>query len=281
MNRLASPPFPVDARARHVRPVSRSAVGRWLAASALGAILIANACADEITVKLVHGVDYQPFSFGIQDAPEGLLPRIAEAVFSKCPGIRLEQSIYPWNRAQYLVEKGDANAIITVPTDGRLKYLRPSATPVISPHFFPYASVKNGRIAELRDASVLADFQKFRVGAYSGSGWSREHLQGFDVDYTTSLPSQVFPMLALDRFDVVFENSIVADYMIRKASLQDNIKPLTAAAVGRYEWHLLVRKDLQGADAVLNCFERQITPLRKSPRWGAIWQAVGVDPSAE
>jgi hypothetical protein len=78
MKLLASSLFPVDARAGHVRPAPRSAVSRWLAASAVGAMLIADGCADEVTVKLVHGTDYQPFSFGVQDAPEGLLPRIAD-----------------------------------------------------------------------------------------------------------------------------------------------------------------------------------------------------------
>jgi polar amino acid transport system substrate-binding protein len=245
--------------------------------------LALGAHAQTTRLVLVHGDDYPPFSFGTGGGavPDGLLPRIAEAVFAGCPGVRLEQLAVPWSRAQNLLKAGEVQAIMTIPTEERLVYLKASATPVITPRMLSFAASQNPKINELRSARTLADFKPFRIGTYAGSGWSREHLQGFNVDYSTSRPGQVFKMLDGGRFDMTFENSIVASYYIQREGLQGRIESLPASDQGKTAWHLLVRRDLAGADAVLDCFERQLRTLRKAPAWNTLWRAAGVDAAAE
>jgi polar amino acid transport system substrate-binding protein len=236
-----------------------------------------------VNIILVHGDDYPPFSMAGGDGSnlEGLLPRIAEAALANCPGVHLEQMALPWSRAQNLVKTGTANAIITVPTAERLSYLKASTEPVVSPRVLSYSTSNNPSLSELRRVKSLAGFQPFLIGTYSGSGWSRENLQGFNVDYSTSKPAQVFIMLDKSRFDLTFENSIVANYIIQREGLQGRIVALPISKLGRFHSHLLLRQDLPGADKTLKCFDREIKRLRHSPRWASIWRAAGVDPASE
>ena len=260
------------------------AIRQLASLTALSACIVhADGSNASVNIVLAHGVGYPPFSMAGSDGSnlEGLLPRITDAAFTNCPGVHLEQMALPWNRAQNLIKTGAVNAIITVPTAERLSYLKASAEPVVSPRLLAYSSSNNPSLPELRRVNSLAGYRPFLIGAYSGSGWSRDNLQGFNVDYSTSKPAQVFIMLDKGRFDLTFENSIVANYIIQREGLQGRIVALPASMLGRLHWHLLLRQDLPGGDKTLKCFDREIKRLRNSPRWTSIWRASGVDPASE
>jgi polar amino acid transport system substrate-binding protein len=233
-------------------------------------------------LRLVHGDSYAPYSMQASgQALSGLLPAIAAAAFAGCPQVRLEQSAYPWSRAQAMVQSGEADALISVPTQTRLLTLEPSRAPLISTRVLAYAGSANPRIEQLRSARSLPDLRRFRIGAYASNGWAKEKLQGFSVDYSTPRPDTVFQMLSRARFDITIENAIVANYHLRQLGPDVAIEALPNLDFGRFSSHLLVRRDLPGLPALMACFDRELARLRASPRWDALWREAGVDPRAE
>ena len=77
-------------------------------------------------LKVAVNSDWPPFSYGTGKTAKGILPDLMKEIVSGKMGIDVVNVGYPWARTQRMVETGQLDAMITVPTEGRLKYANSS-----------------------------------------------------------------------------------------------------------------------------------------------------------
>ena len=72
-------------------------------------------------VRFVYMQDMQPACWPENGKPMGLQPEIAEQVTARL-GLKAEHGFYPWARANEMIRNGEADVIITTPTQARFAF---------------------------------------------------------------------------------------------------------------------------------------------------------------
>lgn len=72
-------------------------------------------------IKVVFMEDLEPLCWEENGEPMGLQPEIAQYVLSKL-GIKTQYLFLPWARAQHMVENGEADLMMTMPTRTRFEF---------------------------------------------------------------------------------------------------------------------------------------------------------------
>lgn len=153
-----------------------------------------------------------------QGKPSGIFYDIITRAFERM-GVPLQYKGYPWKRAQMLVKKKKADALITVPTPERLKYLVPNKEPIFIAKNKLFTQRDNPNIDTIKSVKSLVDLKGLKIVSYLGSGWAEEMLKQFEVDWLPNI-SSACKAIAADRGDVFFENEIVVLYTIK--SIEQN-----------------------------------------------------------
>lgn len=106
-------------------------------------------------IKIVFMEDYEPVSFlsPVDGKAIGIAPDIIREAFSD-KGISLELVGYPWVRAQEMVKRGDADAMVTIATPERLTYTTSSELPAFYDSFRAYTYIAHPKIQALRKAKT-------------------------------------------------------------------------------------------------------------------------------
>ncbi len=127
--------------------------------------------------------------------------------------IPLKHLPYPWVRAQYLVKSGEADAIITVPTDERMKFLSPTRESVIDFQWVAFVRKDNPKYKQMRSFTKISDFKGYKVLDYIGDGWGEQNLKGLDVDRNGNY-QQALLRLAGKRGDVFIFTKVATKYLL-------------------------------------------------------------------
>lgn len=159
------------------------------------------------TITLAFANESMPPYYRIskdQQEIEGAWRRVLDSLFRDKLGWQVKYLLRPWQRAQYEVEQGTADAMITIVTEERLKF----TTPVVIPfccfplHLFTWKD--HPRLEEMRRLSSVPELAALRLTLVSniGNGWYKNHVERKGVK-TVWLPTdeQVIQFVTLKRAD--------------------------------------------------------------------------------
>lgn len=245
------------------RRIARRAIGRraLLAGMAglLGAASVPARGRADAPLLMVNGDDHAPYSaFGPDDSPGGLIVEIVDIV-ARAAGLTVRQALYPWPRAQQMVESGLADCLCTAPTPTRGGAMLWSEPLLRDPMYMFYRADSPQR-AVIEAARGIDDMRDLLVSDYLGNGWGESHYAGLRTEQAPS-PRLAVRKIALGHGDVVIASMI----QIRSILRQDRIDGLT--------W-----RQLPGADTLDYCWVIRKSHERANEIIGAV-NAVATKPT--
>ncbi|MBT3788906.1 MAG: transporter substrate-binding domain-containing protein [Alphaproteobacteria bacterium] len=229
---------------------------------ALSGILLSSTLAAAEPLKMAYNSDWPPFSSGAGDAVGGILPGLLDHLVTKRLGLATVHSGYPWKRVQQNVKTGRQDALITVPTESRLKWSQSSKSVVYEVEM--RAVVKRGSKADkiLMTNPEAARLGDFRVCDILGNGWGSRFMKTNNISYeTASNVSRCLEMISKGRMDVTIQSVAVAGQKIRESSLGDDLRVLPNT-YGSMAFTLLVSKKMPGADDFLKKFDDLVVEMK-------------------
>lgn len=216
---------------------------------ALIILLFSNLSFAENIFFIADDIDAAPYiSANSDNKPIGLFYDIIENVFKRM-GIPFKYEVYPWKRAQRLVQKKQADALITIPTIKRLEYLIPSHEPVFVMKYKIFTQSDNPNINKIKSIKNLSELNGLKIIDYIGDGWAEKNLNQFGVHWAPNLTSACL-MLAGHRGDVFLQDEFMVLHAIKNHkdketnSLLENAKIVSFdAPVAQINFHLLIHKE--------------------------------------
>lgn len=213
-------------------------------------------------------MDAAPYISADKDKkPVGIFYDIIESALMRM-GVPLRYEVFPWKRAQLLVQHKQADALVTIPTPARLEYLVPSKEPVFTMKYKIFTQRDNPNIAQISSIKSLADLKGLIIIDYIGDGWAEKNLSQFGVDWSPNL-SSACKKIAAYRGDVFLQDEIMVLHAIKnikkkgvyQESQFDNIISFDAP-VSQIGFHLLIHKDSKFLK-LLSEFDETIRAMHK------------------
>lgn len=250
--------------------------GRFLLGCCLVVVLLAPSAAFAAGPLRVVYPDYWPF-FTRDGGQEmtGFFYEIVHEALSRM-GIESTWRAYPWSRCQVLVQSGEADAMITVPTAERLVYTATHADPFYLKQLKVFTTSDHPRLAVIRNIRSIDDI--YRLGlvviTYHGNGWNDKYIRSRGIKiYESPLLKNVWLMLANRRGDIAIEWPMAAWPLIREGGVANRIVE-TDVSLDAMPFHLLINRD--SAYAVrLPEFNSVIKQMRDEGRIQAILAKYG------
>lgn len=197
--------------------------------------------------------DYPPANYQTESGEfKGFLYDITIEAFEKRLGIPVEVSIFPWKRCQYLVQQGEYDMFLTIPTPQRLEYALTTEEAVWVKRRIIYTYAGHPKSEEIQTLRGLEEIKEkgFTVLSYLGNGWVEAAVEGagIPVEYASQVEN-MYKMLAGKRADIIIEEPSIALPNIEKLGL--NSKILSTEGIGAESgFHLLIGKKSQHVDVL-------------------------------
>ncbi len=190
-------------------------------------------------------------------------------VVAKRAGIVIHREIWPWQRAQAMVQQGVADVMVTVPTAEREAYAAFTEHPLFHAEtvvLYNKASPLAERIAAARR---LDDLTGIVFVAYLGSGWTNEVLVGQQVTWVNDRPT-VMSMLAAGHADASLSDNLLSRSIIDAEGLGDKIGTHRIESTHPHFYHIGIRRSLPGAEALLARLDAATVAAEQDGTLGAI-----------
>ncbi len=187
--------------------------------------------------------DYAPANY-IDGKGEyaGFLYDITKEAFENRLHIPLIISLYPWARCQQLVQQGDYDMFLTIPTPDREVYAEPVPTPVWIKKRLIFTYGGHGRREEMDSITGLDQIRQkgFTVISYIGNQWVNGNVEsrGIPVEYARSVDG-MYRMLAAKRGDLIIEEPSIVRANLETLGLSDTIEE-TGGVAEESSFHLLM-----------------------------------------
>ncbi len=173
-------------------------------------------------IKVVYFQDYPPFSSGAGDQVQGAFVDIMQEALVKRMKQPLIHAGYPWERAQYMVKQGDADAFVTVHNPDRQRYTEASSEILYSDEIRFYVRKNHPDFNKIKTFTRLEQWIPYRIGSYIGAGWTKTSLSGFNITYFP-LSESLYRSVAEGIVDASPEVAGHARPYILKQGLKDKI----------------------------------------------------------
>ncbi len=195
--------------------------------------------------------DYWPAIYrGPDGKPAGIFNDILTETFKRLD-IPLKKSVYPWKRAQRLVEKGDADGMVTVYTKERAKYTN-ATEPVLELGLTLFFNRSNPKACQILKVDSFAELKGLTMVDTLGSGWTEENFKANGIKDVIWVPNadSAFNMLAYGRADAYIVFSLNAyNLLLKKKAANDvsskHLQDIVAItpSFSKLHFRLLIRKD--------------------------------------
>lgn len=251
-----------------VDKITRREALRLGASGAAGFALLAvsgGAWAQGRTLRFVATGTFAPFNMVTDDGRITGIYAEALSEIGKQIGFAVDYRPIPWARAQKMVEDGEADGFVTLPTEARRKYALFTSKPLISVESPLLVTVKGAPVAtELKAATSAADLAKFRIGDYRGNSFGEAiHKDWENRQIVTDIPG-VLKILDAGRIDYTLQIKEVVQYFAKQAGLSDRFDytPLTFLADQTQHFHIAIRASLPDAEKLIADIETTQERLR-------------------
>lgn len=228
----------------------------------------------EEPLKLVFASELIPLSFEEEGEVRGVLVDIAREAFATRLRLPLEIAIYPWERSQQIVQRGEADGFITIATPARELYANCGRIPVLRTPLHPLVRQDHPRRAEIAAARSLAELRPFNIVSYSGNGWAKANLVDFDVYYAADFPASLRG-LAQGRGDLALVSTVAGPYALRELNLAGKLVMLPLV-VDTFEYVLCLGKKSPHRGQLAE-FERVLEVMRLDGGIADILKRYGFD----
>ncbi len=172
----------------------------------------------------------------------GLYVDVLTEAIEKRLGVPVEFVWEPWQRAQYSVEEGMADAMVTVVTPERLSYSKPADVPVIRSVVGAFTRTGHPRFKQMTNIDSIEDLQGFSVLTYLGDGWAEKALSDVEVDFDGRDIEAIFKKLEWGRGDLFPQTVAVTQHYIDSLNYEDAIVQVPGVNLGHLEFKLMIGK---------------------------------------
>jgi len=247
--------------------------GRALFVSVLLAgLLLSGPAASEQPFKLSYNSDWPPYSSGVGREVNGILPKLMTAIIGHRMGMKIVHRGYPWKRAQKVVETGQFDAFVTVPTKARLVYANSSNSVVYTIEMRPV--VASGGAAEHKiGASPSPEVLKgLKLCEIIGNGWGKRFSEknGLTPLMATKVAS-CLRMIANGRVEVTIQSPAVANRQIKAENLGRALSVLPNP-YGVMKFTLLVSKKSAFGHKFITAFDKTMDAMTNDGTYQALVQ---------
>jgi len=215
--------------------------------------------------------DEPPLSSRHDDAAIGIIPDIIKLVFSHLPSHQVKLKVYPWPRAQRLVEHGIADGLLTYPSKKRKQYAHFSSIPTYKLDF-GYLIFHKGNIKRyiIESASSFQDLESIKIITQTGAEWESDNIPENMLKVEANDLDTMIHLLLLRRSgDFLIMPPEQAIYIAKKFGYQQNIAyrhvdfitdSLIPFHIGIRQSHPLANELASDIDVVLESemFRRQV-----------------------
>ncbi len=178
------------------------------------------------SIKVVYFHDFPPYSWIENGEMKGVYIDIAQELFSKRLGLSIEHKGYPWERAQKMVENGEADVFVTTKTPERLIYSISTEEAVYSMKVMAYTYTDNPFTNELKKISDLKGFDKFTICDYIGNGWAKYNLAELSNIYWAADMQSCVRLLIEKKVDIHFSSPLLMKYLKKRMNAEKEILEL-------------------------------------------------------
>jgi len=210
-------------------------------------------------MKFAYYDSYAPRSYVENGKMKGIIIDIVDEAIKNRMHIDVVHSGYPWKRAQLLVEKGVADAFVTVPTSERAKYTFISKEPLFKFETFVAVMKGNPNIDALRKVKSINELKEYKLVDYYGNGWAQIVLKDHKVYWLPGY-EDIFKFLSQGKADAIIV-SRKSFKTIKELGYEDKIEvfknPLTSV-----DFHLCISKKSSYAH-ILQSFDVVIKKMRE------------------
>ena len=223
---------------------------------------------------LADDQDFPPYIY-INDEGQktGIVYEILTTIFSTMQQ-DLKYELFPWKRAQKMVDAGMADALMTIPTKERLAFLVASE-PIITLDFTVHYHNDNPKWAKILAVKNIEELKNFQLIDYQGDGWAEENLKGQQVIWAPSYSSAV-GMLALNRADIFLDDILsIKSHVKKQIAIQPTLKEkLLKIKHGEKVIYtvplcLLIRRDSQYL-GLINKFNQALNTIKENGEYQKI-----------
>lgn len=204
------------------RTLSRRSVGLWLAGASFPGI---DLVAQTGVVQMVYAEEFAPHSYRQNGQLKGILVDIVEEVLVRRLRLSVEHSGYPWMRAQLMVQRGEADAFVTVATQERRAYTVPSSEWVTQGRLALFARRNHPKFAQFLAIKGIQDLKGVQIGSYLGNSWVKSKLGAMDMQFAKDRDGAL-RMLVADRFDLMVDASNPTQYALKALGLEQVVTEL-------------------------------------------------------
>lgn len=177
----------------------------------------------------------------------GIFYDIVTEVFRRMD-IPLKNRLYPWSRAQKMVEEGEADGMVTIYTKSRQKFLK-ATDPVLTVEERVFVSRDNPRLKEIQKIRSIDGLKRFILAETTDAGWSKENLKDMKIVWVPTAESAI-NMVAAGRVDIYLMSNysgpdFVKDQIRKNVFLRDKLKKIVMGSrcITKMQYRLLIRKD--------------------------------------
>lgn len=238
-----------------------SSVGAFALAGLTPGHTLANANTPQI--RIVGADNSPPLSSRSGERTIGYIADIINASCTVPPVIDHTLTLYPWSRAQQMVQQGIADAFCTFPSEQRQQYALFTPSPVF---YLDYGNLvfrrDNPNARQIANARSWDDLKGLTfVGQYN-TGWEDDNVPDF-IDKVHFSDQQEMLQLLLKRNvgDFLIMNPLESNYLIRELSLtgQAQQAQVTFIENSRIPFHFGFSKKFASAESMVAGFETRIT----------------------
>jgi polar amino acid transport system substrate-binding protein len=223
-------------------------------------------------IKLSYNSDWPPYSSGIGSKVNGILPDLMREIIEKRMGQKVEQSGAAWKRAQLMVEKGLADAFVTVPTNKRKKYANSSLGIVYSLEMRAVVKKDSAAHISLKSDSGIKTFHKLRVCDILGNGFAQNFYGKHKINFmTASNVSACLRMESIDRADVLIQPLAIVSTAIKASNLNGVLITLPNV-YAQMDFTLLLSKKSSIGPNFVKKFDAALAEMKKDGSYDALVQ---------
>jgi len=182
------------------------------------------------------------FIFTENGKAEGLYVDIITEALERRLDVPVEFIWQPWQRAQFSVERGDADAMITLVTPLRSRYSEAGEVPVAISPVGLFTAAGHPDLERMKQIRSLQDLAGYRILTYLGDGWAQQYLAGLSVDFDGKDFEAVFRKLEWGRGDVFLQIEDVTRHYISALGYEDVIVQVPGVVLGNVKFSLMISK---------------------------------------
>lgn len=216
---------------------------------------------------IADDIDFSPYCSGNeQGEPVGIFYDVISEAFQRM-NIPFTYKVYPWKRAQLLVKNGEADAMITVPTPERLKFVNSCEEPIVKAGLVIFVRKDNPRLQEIKQIKTFSALKGYKLVDYLGDGWAERNLKDLDVDWAKNM-QHALKMLALNRADIFVQSKVITKHNLKQLVADESNKNIPFDQIidlpyvlEESSYNLLIRKDSPHV-AIMNRFNQTIRAMR-------------------